>query len=41
VHANKGSYADMYQRDIEASLSRIKERIKELDNLMDEIEEQL
>lgn len=41
VNANKGSYADMYQRDIEASLSRIKERIKELDNLMDEIEEQL
>lgn len=41
VHANKSSYADMYQKDTESALKKIKETIKELDNLMDEIEEKL
>lgn len=41
VHANKGSYTDMYQKDTEVALGRIKETIKNLDDLMDEIEEKL
>lgn len=41
VNANRGSYADMYQKDTEEALVRIKETIKKLDNLMDEIEEKL
>lgn len=41
VNANKGSYSDMYQKDTEEALGRIKETIKKLDDLMDEIEEKL
>lgn len=41
LHASKGSYVDMYMKDVEAALDKIKKIVKQLNDLMNEIEEKL